>query len=289
MTRARCGVNGQDHYSVVQHAHWKDSGAAVARHHQHNARRASTTSYRQTPFPCPFRHLFPPSPPQLVTDRIRAKFSNPRSSASHLLLFPEGTTTNNKFMMAFKRGAFIAGAPVQPLVLKYGPSKRFSPTWDAMPGGLHILLTLTELVHRVTVYQLPLYVPSEEERADPALYASNVREMMSKYGKIPTCELTYAEKLQYLQWVEATIKEEDAAKKGKGGKSAKAPAAADAGAGAGEEQDGARVLAGGRVDSGSLRVRVTGVTRKSMVDGEGAELGSPRSGGERVQVHAKAL
>lgn len=223
-----------------------------------------------------------------MTDRIRAKSSNPRSSARHLLLFPEGTTSNNKFMLAFKRGAFIAGAPVQPLVLKYGPSKRFSPTWDAMPGGLHILLTLTELVHRVTVYQLPLYVPSDEERADPALYANNVREMMSKYGKIPTCELTYAEKLQYLKWVEATIKEEDAAKKGKG-KREKAAADVGPGAGAGEEQGGGRVLAGGRVDSGSLRVRVTGVTRKSMVDGEGAEVGSPRSGGERVQVHAKAL
>ncbi len=36
-----------------------------------------------------------------------------------MMLFPEGTTTNNKYLMPFKRGAFVAGVPVQPLVLKY--------------------------------------------------------------------------------------------------------------------------------------------------------------------------
>jgi hypothetical protein len=37
-----------------------------------------------------------------------------------LLLFPEGTTTNGRFLLPFKTGAFLAGQPLQPVVLRYG-------------------------------------------------------------------------------------------------------------------------------------------------------------------------
>ena len=32
----------------------------------------------------------------------------------------QGTTTNGDYLLPFKTGAFLAGAPVQPVVLKYG-------------------------------------------------------------------------------------------------------------------------------------------------------------------------
>jgi lysophosphatidylcholine acyltransferase/lyso-PAF acetyltransferase len=31
----------------------------------------------------------------------------------------QGTTTNGKYLLPFKTGAFIAGVPVKPIVLKY--------------------------------------------------------------------------------------------------------------------------------------------------------------------------
>lgn len=37
-----------------------------------------------------------------------------------ILLFPEGTTTNGDYLLPFRTGAFIAGVPVQPTILKYG-------------------------------------------------------------------------------------------------------------------------------------------------------------------------
>ena len=32
----------------------------------------------------------------------------------------QGTTTNGDYLLPFKTGAFLAGEPVQPVILKYG-------------------------------------------------------------------------------------------------------------------------------------------------------------------------
>lgn len=37
-----------------------------------------------------------------------------------MLLLLQGTTTNGNYLLPFKTGAFLAGAPVQPYLLKYG-------------------------------------------------------------------------------------------------------------------------------------------------------------------------
>ena len=37
---------------------------------------------------------------------------------SPIMLFPEGTTTNNIFLLPFKTGVFVAGLPVQPVVIR---------------------------------------------------------------------------------------------------------------------------------------------------------------------------
>ncbi|GIL76376.1 hypothetical protein Vretifemale_5945, partial [Volvox reticuliferus] len=145
---------------------------------------------------------------QLVRDRMLRKYDE-QSAELPMLLFPEGTTTNNRYIMPFKRGAFVAGVPVQPLVLKYDTSGRFSPTWDSMPGHLHIFLAMTEFSFRVTCYMLPLYKPSEAEKADPALYAENVRQMMVKYSGIPACDDTYADKLAFFKYIKEQMAQQD--------------------------------------------------------------------------------
>lgn len=45
----------------------------------------------------------------------------------------EGTTTNGDYLLPFKTGAFLAKAPVQPVILRY-PYKRFNPAWESMSG-----------------------------------------------------------------------------------------------------------------------------------------------------------
>jgi lysophosphatidylcholine acyltransferase/lyso-PAF acetyltransferase len=45
----------------------------------------------------------------------------------------EGTTTNGDYLLPFKTGAFLAKAPIQPVILRY-PYKRFNPAWESMSG-----------------------------------------------------------------------------------------------------------------------------------------------------------
>ena len=94
-----------------------------------------------------------------------------------LLLFPEATTTNGQFLLPFKSGAFLAGEPLQPVILRYG-SRRFSPSWESIVATRHIFLLLCNVFHTVTCYKLPVYYPSEQEKKDPMLYANNVRKAM---------------------------------------------------------------------------------------------------------------
>ncbi len=41
----------------------------------------------------------------------------------------QGTTTNGDFLLPFKTGAFLAGAPVQPVILKYGKVCPLEAPW----------------------------------------------------------------------------------------------------------------------------------------------------------------
>lgn len=113
-----------------------------------------------------------------------------------ILLFPEGTTTNGEYLLPFRTGAFIAGVPLQPSILKYGPS-RVSPAWETIGGAWHIFLMLTTLLHSVTVYELPVYMPSKEEKGNPRLYADNVRAFMLKHSNLLESSSGFQEKRVY--------------------------------------------------------------------------------------------
>jgi 1-acyl-sn-glycerol-3-phosphate acyltransferase len=95
-----------------------------------------------------------------------------------LLLFSEATTTSGEGMLRFKRGAFAPGEPVQPIVLRY-PHHSFNPAFTRSNSLVSTLIgTLSQVFNRVQITYMPVYVPSDEERADPDLYAENVRQHM---------------------------------------------------------------------------------------------------------------
>ncbi len=56
----------------------------------------------------------------LVRQRMQEMAAGWLPHARPLLLFPEGTTTNGRYLLPFKTGAFLAGEPVQPVVIRYG-------------------------------------------------------------------------------------------------------------------------------------------------------------------------
>ncbi|KAM7346917.1 lysophosphatidylcholine acyltransferase isoform 1-T4 [Cochliomyia hominivorax] len=122
-----------------------------------------------------------------IVNRARSEEDWPQ-----VVIFAEGTCTNRKALIKFKGGAFYPGVPVQPVLLKY-PNKydTFTWTWDG-PGVFRLLwLTMASFYSRVEIEFLPVYVPSEEEKADPNLYARNVRAVMAKALGVPTSEYSF--------------------------------------------------------------------------------------------------
>ncbi|XP_064126625.1 lysophosphatidylcholine acyltransferase 1 [Loxodonta africana] len=109
-----------------------------------------------------------------------------------IMIFPEGTCTNRTCLITFKPGAFIPGVPVQPVVLRY-PNKLDTITWTWQgPRALEILwLTLCQFHNQVEIEFLPVYHPSEEEKRNPALYASNVRRVMAEALGVSITDYTF--------------------------------------------------------------------------------------------------
>ncbi|XP_068645703.1 lysophospholipid acyltransferase LPEAT1-like isoform X1 [Aristolochia californica] len=130
----------------------------------------------------------------VVTERVQAAHES--KNAPMMMLFPEGTTTNGEYLLPFKTGAFLSKAPVLPVLLKY-PYKRFSPAWDTISGVRHVVFLLCQFVNHMEVIHLPVYFPSDEEKEDPKLYASNVRKLMANEGNLIMSDIGLAEKRIY--------------------------------------------------------------------------------------------
>jgi len=138
----------------------------------------------------------------------------------HTLIFPEGTCTNAKALVKFKIGAFYPGLPVQPVLLRPRcvPDDDDDDSATAAAGvgkyrktGIDTLtwtwnqnynfywcfwLTLCQPINNFTVEFLPVYHPSDEERANPELFASNVRDKMARHLGLPVLDVSFYSYLQ---------------------------------------------------------------------------------------------
>ena len=112
-----------------------------------------------------------------VTALIQERVESPTLN-SPPMIFPEGTTGNGRCLMQFKSGAFVAGAPVQPVVLGY-PSCSYAATWSTASLQTLLARTMCQVFNRATVQVLPVVIPTEADLADPKVYARRVMEMMS--------------------------------------------------------------------------------------------------------------
>ena len=63
---------------------------------------------------------------------------------------------------------------------------------------LHVWRLLSQPVNFLSVEVLPVYRPSPEERADPALFAANVRQVMARRLGVPMVERGIGEEHELL-------------------------------------------------------------------------------------------
>ena len=102
------------------------------------------------------------------------------SAWPQLLVFPEATTTSNDALITFATGAFRAGVPVQPCVVSFTNWDGFDMSWSMNGSYAEIVLRMFCRPRGVTctIHYLPVYYPSEAERSDARLFATNVRDAM---------------------------------------------------------------------------------------------------------------
>ncbi|WIA30170.1 hypothetical protein OEZ86_000262 [Tetradesmus obliquus] len=118
---------------------------------------------------------------QLIKERA-ANHAMPMLSVA-----PEGTLSNGRCLLSFKTGAFVAGTPVVPILLRY-KLRPFNPSWSIIIPCWHLLRLMCQFSNAVTVEMLPPYIPSEAEKADPVLYAANIRKLIAGALGVPLAD-----------------------------------------------------------------------------------------------------
>lgn len=140
-----------------------------------------------------------------------------------MILFPEGTGSNNTSLIQFKKGAFFQLNPVKPFVIllygngnthpQNGPTKRvhndkFSLAAGGMNMFIHLILTCCHLYYEDwKVLDLPVITPNEymfnkykdlgKDNSD--IYMEVCRRMMSRLSGLPlNDEMCFKKKLEYL-------------------------------------------------------------------------------------------
>ncbi|XP_015859850.2 lysophosphatidylcholine acyltransferase 2B [Peromyscus maniculatus bairdii] len=122
-----------------------------------------------------------------ILTRVISKMKWPQ-----ILIFPEGVCTNRSCLVTFKLGAFSPGVPVQPVLLRYPNTlDTVTWTWQGFTGFQACMLTLSQPFTRVEVEFMPVYIPSEEEKKDPVLFANTVRINMANALRLPVTEHTF--------------------------------------------------------------------------------------------------
>ncbi|CAL8471402.1 g10944 [Coccomyxa elongata] len=117
-----------------------------------------------------------------VSDKIAKRAKDRRFPM--LFMAPEGTCGDGRCILRFRTGAFVPGVPVLPVAIAYN-KRSHNPAWTIMNEGWHFVRMCCQFDNAVDVVILPPYVPSEEEKASPALYAKNVQQLYAKTLDLP--------------------------------------------------------------------------------------------------------
>ena len=123
-----------------------------------------------------------------------------------MLIFPEGGTTNGTCISKFKKGAFVAGKKIKPVVLSVNAEKMaISPDYNVLELLPLAILNLSWGCTKATVIDLPDFEPNEylfRTHADKGqeeweIFAWAVRSIMAEVGNFKLNSIQQREKNIY--------------------------------------------------------------------------------------------
>ncbi len=122
-----------------------------------------------------------------------------------LCMFPEGTTTNGKYILKFKRGAFYALLPIKPQVFLLGDDLDYSIAIGVGSTGYNYLRSLSYCGCKVRLCELPVIKPTEymwnnfshlgKEKWE--VYAEVTRKIMCEISGLKPSNKNYRDSKKY--------------------------------------------------------------------------------------------
>ncbi|MBT6175652.1 MAG: hypothetical protein HOI23_00295 [Deltaproteobacteria bacterium] len=136
--------------------------------------------------------------------KIEAIAENPK--APPVLIFPEGTCTNGKSLITFKRGAFEPGVDLLPVCMQY--RSEMNPACVGRNSEvLFLLRVMMQWSNKLHVQILPVHKPTEEEKQDSILFAEHIQDLMGDAMGIPKTRHSIADMFFYQQVVDQELPE----------------------------------------------------------------------------------
>jgi len=138
-------------------------------------------------------------PVRTTTDLILERAHSKPGTWPPLAVCPEGTTHTGHCLIRFATGAFRCGQPIQPVIVTspFSSSHGYDTSFTCNNIFLHIVGLMTQPRNTLHVKHLAVYSPNAAEKADPILYANNVRDKMAKEMGVKCYDLSWTEKLQF--------------------------------------------------------------------------------------------
>ncbi|CAN6215653.1 unnamed protein product [Urochloa humidicola] len=143
---------------------------------------------------------FSPASRKAAVNEIKRKAAC--NSFPRVLLFPEGTTTNGRFLISFQHGAFIPGYPVQPVVIRY-PHVHFDQSWGNISLLKLMFKMFTQFHNFMEVEYLPVVYPPEIKQENALHFAENTSHAMARALNVLPTSYSYGDSMIMARAVEA--------------------------------------------------------------------------------------
>jgi 1-acyl-sn-glycerol-3-phosphate acyltransferase len=129
-------------------------------------------------------------------------------------LYPEGTASNGRTLISFRKGAFYTLTPVKIFIFKIENRLGYFPlSTGGMSILLHMALSLTFKKNFVSVYELPVFAPNDYlfenfshlGKDKPEIFAEACRHIMSELGDLPLSQSSFETKLNYISEIRRKV------------------------------------------------------------------------------------